>query len=259
MKIAAVQMRIVDGSPMDNRDALSSLLDKNPNNDLYLVPELWTTGYVHEEWDKFAKVDTPYSIDWMANEARRRCIWLGGSIIAINSSDSLVNRFILFNRLGELVCKYDKVHLFRPLKEDVFLSSGKSAPPIIRCEGFRVSPAICYDIRFPEMFRRVAIEGVDIFLIPCEWPFPRQHALRIMTESRAIENQAVVVLANRIGLDLNGNEFCGCSAIYGPLERIVIAKDHSCVVSAKINSAEILNYKTSFPVLSHRVPQIDCV
>ncbi len=252
-------MEIVDGDPRENRKTLNRLLDENAGNDLYIIPELWTTGYTNDEWERFAREDTPYSIDWMANEAQNRSIWLGGSIISNDSSGSLVNRFVIFNRNGELVCEYDKVHLFKPLNEDKYLTPGNKVPPIITCEGFRVSPVICYDVRFPEMFRRIAIKGVDIFLIACEWPFPREHALSIMTESRAIENQAYAVLSNRIGMDQNGIEFCGCSAIYGPLESITKANDNSCVVSAKIIKSELMKIKNSFPVLSHRVPQIDTV
>jgi omega-amidase len=257
MQLAVVQMEIVDEQPSINRQVLANQLDSHPGADLYLLPELWTCGYVQSQWALLATQDSPTSLSWMSYEARRRGIWLGGSIIVADQIGNLTNRFVLFNRDGDLVCEYDKSHLFRPLLEDVYLQAGKRSPPIIQVEGLLMSPAICYDLRFPEMFRRLALKGVDVFLVSSEWPFPRQHALNILVQSRAIENQAFVLLSNRVGSDTMGNDFCGGSGIFSPFGAIIEAGITSTVVSADINLHQLQNLRAEFPVMSHRINGID--
>lgn len=257
MRIATVQMEVVDGDPSTNRRTLASLLDQGPGSDLYLAPELWTSGYVQSQWAKLAEEDSPVSLEWMANEARRRGVWIGGSLIAANPDGTLANRFVLFDRSGTLACQYDKAHLFRPLQEDVFLRAGNRLPGIIEVEGLRLAPAICYDLRFPEMFRRLAVQGADVFLVSSEWPFPRQHALRVMAEARAIENQTIVVLSNRIGRDGNGNDFCGGSGLFGPLGPLAEAGEARTIVAAEIDPAQLHAMRAGFPVMSHRLLGID--
>jgi predicted amidohydrolase len=257
MKISTVQMEVVDGDPSTNRRTLSNLLDSQPGSDLYLAPELWTSGYIQSQWAKLAEEDSPVSLEWMAGEARRRAAWIGASLIATNSDGTLANRFVLFDRSGTLACQYDKAHLFRPLQEDVFLRAGDRLPNIIEVDGVRIAPAICYDLRFPEMFRRLALQGVEVFLVSSEWPFPRQHALRVLVEARAMENQAVVVLSNRIGMDGNGNDFCGGSGLFGPLGPIAEAGESQTTITADIDPVQLRAMRSAFPVMSHRLSGID--
>lgn len=257
MKIAVVQLAIADGEPVRNRQALSAHLDAEPGSDLYLAPELWTTGYVQPEWARIADEDTPASLAWMGEQARSRNVWLGGSIIARNETGALANRFVLFDRVGRLAMHYDKAHLFRPLQEEVYLAAGAAQPPIVDVEGIRVAPAICYDLRFPEMFRRVALRGVDLFLVPSEWPFPRDHALRVMTEARAVENQSYLALANRVGRDSHGNDFCGGSGIFGPHGPLAEISAEGSTAASDIDVAKLHALRESFPVMSHRLAGID--
>ncbi len=105
MHIAAVQMEVADGLPAANRQALADQLDNHPGADLYLAPELWTCGYVQSQWARLAAEGTPASLAWIADAARRRGVWLGGSLIAADPDGALANRFVLFDRQGRLVEK----------------------------------------------------------------------------------------------------------------------------------------------------------
>jgi len=250
-------MEVVDGDPEANRKTLSKHLDLVPEGDLYLAPELWTTGYAQSQWAKLAAEDTPASLEWMAAEARERRVWLGATLIASNTDGTLANRFVLFDRTGKLRYQYDKAHLFRQLKEDIYLRPGDQAPDIIEIEGLRFASAICYDLRFPEMFRRLALQGVDVFLVSSEWPSSRQHALRVLAEARAIENQAVVVLSNRIGSDGQGNDFCGGSGVFGPIGPLADAGELSKTLIADVQPTELNKLRTTFPTLTHRCAGID--
>lgn len=212
--VAAIQMAIREGDPARNRETLVGWLDSAPGADLYLAPELWSSGYAHGAWAHLADEDTPSTLEWMGEQARARGAWLGGSIISRHASGDLVNRFVLFDRTGRMVGHYDKSHLFAPMAEDLHLRAG-DALPVFALEGLRVAPAICYDLRFPEMFRRQALRGIDLFLVPSEWPHPREAVMRTLAEARAIENQAFLLLANRVGPG-DGGDFCGSSGLFGP-------------------------------------------
>lgn len=257
MQIAVVQMQIVDGNPAANRSTVLAYLSEHAGYDLYLLPELWTTGYVQQEWSRLATQDTPATLVWMSEQARERRIWLAGSVIAANADGTLANRFVMFDRNGALACQYDKAHLFHPLDEHIYLRAGAAMPPVVEAEGVRLSPAICYDLRFPEMFRRNTLRGVDVFLVSSAWPFPRQHALNILTEARAIENQAIVALANRIGVDAKGNHFCGGSGVFGPIGPLSEMHQAEGVAVADIDPVALRELRKSFPVLEHRLERID--
>ena len=257
MQIAAIQMPVEDGNPKCNRLTLAALLDTADGADLCLAPELWSSGYVLEQWSDIADSDTPSTMSWMANQAQTRQIWLGGSLISRDDVGNLRNRFILFDRNGNLACHYDKSHLFVPLDEHKWLKAGELLPPIVDVEGIKMAPTICYDLRFPETFRHLALAGVEVFLAVAEWPKPRQRALCILAEARAIENLAYLVLANRIGPDNSGTDFCGESAVFGPTGLISTMEEVVGVSSAIIDIKKTRELRENFPVLKHRLQGID--
>jgi len=255
-KLAAVQMAVVDGDGEANRRRAFDLMDAAKGADLYLLPELWTSGYAFDAWTSAARDDTPLSLAWMSEQARLRRAFVGGSLIARNDDGSLANRLVLFSREGREVLRYDKCHLFPPMQEPLRLSAGNGAE-VIEIEGMRVAPAICYDLRFPEMFRRAALRGVDLFLVPSEWPHPRQRSLSILAESRAIENQAFLLLANRCGGDAGETRFCGNSGLFGPFGAIATAGDGEAVVTAEIERASLDQARRALHVLDERRKGID--
>lgn len=256
MKLAAVQMPIADGEHETNCKNLEWLLDANPGADIYLAPELWTSGYALAAWEELADEYATKAFDWMRRQACKRQIWLGGSVIARTEEGGLANRFILCDRSGEIVMQYDKTHRFLPMGETVLIPGGQV--PILEVEGFRVAPAICYDLRFPEMFRRLAIKGVDLFLVCSEWPCPRQEPLITLASARAIENQAYVLLANRTAYDSQGQVFCGNSGIYGPLGKVSALGQIDCgVVMAELDVRELQLVRQALPVFAERRKGVD--
>lgn len=255
-KLAAVQMRVADGDGETNRRHAAELLDSAPGADLYLLPELWTSGYDFDSWRPMAENDAAATIAWMREQARARGAWIGGSFINLTDDGALANRMMLFDADGNEVVRYDKCHLFPPLQEPSRMKGG-SATPAIPLDGLRVAPAICYDLRFPEMFRRIALRGVDLFLVPSEWPHPRQRAMSVLAEARAIENQAFLLLANRCGPDAAGNRFCGHSGLFGPFGAMVVAGEDECVVTGSIDRDLLEKSRRALAVLSDRVQGID--
>ena len=161
MKVMAIQMPIKDGDVEANKLKLEQLLDLHSGADLYLLPELWSSGFFIDKWQDIAENSTPELLRWLSQEAAKRKIYLAGSLITKNGEGNYVNRLTMFNREGKLMVEYDKVHLFLPMGEG-FLEQGQKVN-IVEIEGFRIAFGICYDLRFPEMFRKLALKTVDLF------------------------------------------------------------------------------------------------
>jgi predicted amidohydrolase len=137
------------------------------------------------------------------------------------------------------------------MREDKFLKGGEELVSM-KLEGFQISPTICYDLRFPEMYRKLALSGTDIFLIPAEWPKPRCSVLHTLAQSRAIENQAILVLSNRVGKDSSKVEYCGGSGIFLPDGTFLEGNRVH-----KIDFKEVLKNRKFIQPLTERVEGVD--
>jgi len=163
---------------------------------------------------------------------------------------------VVINRKGEMVKHYDKIHRFLPMGEDVLV--GGSELVQFEIEGIRVSLAICYDLRFPEMFRKSALSGVDLYLVSSAWPIIRQEPMTVLAGARAIENQAYVLLSNRTGSDSQGQIFCGCSGLYGPNGRInAFGSNELGVAIAEINMDVLRAGRAYLKVFGDRIRGVD--
>lgn len=213
LRVGLVQMRVEDGEPDRNIARAAALLADAEPADVYLLPELFTTGYAYDSW--------PGTADHAAStvaELRRVAEDLGAALvagtIARNDERRLVNRLWLV-AAGQDTVTYDKGHLFPPLQEDARLAAGHR-----RCRasigGWTVGLSICFDLRFPEHYRLDALDGAHAFFVISEWPAARREALRTLARARAIENQAFLALCNRTGVAADGTEFGGGSALITP-------------------------------------------
>ena len=257
MRVAAVQMQIADGDPAVNLCRAAELINTNPGADLYVLPELWTTGYAHGCWSDAAQSSTPDicgDIQALATSIRA---WIAGSLISLNSEGHLVNRFWVFSPEGGAPVFYDKGHLFRPMQEHLHLVAGKRRVRH-RIGDIEAALSICFDLRFPEMYRCDAVDGAEMFLVASEWPHPRSETLRALARARAMENQAYLVLSNRVGQGADGTDFCGGSMIVAPDGAVLAdAGEVETVISAEIDPAKVRGIRAAFQVLELRAEGLD--
>lgn len=257
MKFCSIQMKVKEADGDCNRKTAQSIMESYAGADFYLLPELWSSGYCQDEWLNIAKNDSQLSIDFMAKNAREQNAWLGGSIIYLDELNKLRNRFMLFDRKGFLVGYYDKAHLFPLMREEKYLEPGKM-PPVFDVEGFNIAPTICYDLRFPEMYRRLLLKGVDIFLVSAEWPTARQDIMTTLVQARAIESQSYLILSNRVGLDRKNESFAGNSMIVGPSGIIKSAGDtENTAIEYCLYQSDIISIRELLPTLNHRLVGVD--
>lgn len=257
MRIALVQMSIKDGDPNQNLHHAEELILSGPKADLYLLPELWTTGYAHETLGDVANLDTLRILAHLQRRSREWGAWVAGSMITRREDSCLVNRLWVVNPDGREPSFYDKGHLFAPMGEDRYLARGMTRVHF-ELNGWTVGLSICFDLRFPEMYRRDAIDGVELFLVVAEWPHPRCEILQTLARARAIENQTFLALCNRTGQARDGTRFCGNSAVFGPDGTVLVAaKEEEGVYVATVDGREVERMRTQLSVLSLRVRGLD--
>lgn len=257
MRVAVVQMQIVDGDPAVNLCGAAELISSNPGAGLYVLPELWTTGYAHACWSDAARNSTPDLCGDVRALAESSQAWVAGSMISLNTEGHLVNRLWVFPPDGSAPIFYDKGHLFRPMLEHLHLAAGKHRVRH-RIGAVETALSICFDLRFPEMYRCDAVDGAEMFLVVSEWPHPRSETLRALARARAMENQAYLVLSNRVGRGADGTAFCGGSMIVAPDGAVLAdAGEVEAVIFAEIDAAKVREMRVAFPVLGLRAEGLD--
>lgn len=268
LRVALVQMTVTDGDPAANLARAETLVRGAPDADVYLLPELFTTGYAHDTWPGAARDATPRAIEALQALADARGAWVGGSMIALTADGGLVNRLHLVAPRGPApstrMVTYDKAHLFPPLGEPERLVAGTTRVQAKVGHGDAAVDAalsICFDLRFPEQYRRDAAEGATAFLCVSEWPHPRGETLRLLVRARAAENQAWLALCNRVGPSgaSDGSVYAGGSCVVAPDGSVVAdaGEAHDVVVVAAIDPAVALRARGGFAVLPLRVAGVD--
>lgn len=227
VKLFAVQMVIRDGYPEDNLKHLQSIFDDSDfvDGDIVCLPELINTGY---DWNCIAKLTELDSRNFtrkVSALALKRKVWLIAGSIAEVIGDSKYNTAYVFAPDGSILGMYRKIHLFLPINETRYFRSGSTITSL-PCYDAKVGLGICFDLRFPELFRKLALIGSTIFILPAAWPSIRKEAWQTLIKARAIENQCYCVGCNRGGFDLDNNEY-GFSLIVDPFGNVLAESNGS--------------------------------
>jgi predicted amidohydrolase len=182
---------------------------------LVVLPEMCTTGFTMEAGRWAETLGAPNSAnDAIAAMAREHHVWvLAGLALRETSPARLVNAAVLFDPAGSTAAVYRKQRLFAYSGEHEVYSPG-DGPVVIAIEGVRLALFVCYDLRFPELFRPVAPE-IDAAVVIANWPERRRAHWDVLTRARAIENQCYVIAVNRTGIG-DGVEYDGGSVAHDP-------------------------------------------
>lgn len=259
--VALVQLDVADAAPARNVERAGALIAEAPAADLYLLPELWTTGYATAGWPEAADRHTPGAVAEMQRWAARRRGWVAGSLLSRRDDGALVNRLWIAGPPGAdgdaPLAWYDKAHLFAPMAEPDHLAPG-TRRAAVTIAGVRAAPSVCFDLRFPEMYRLDALDGAELFLVASAWPAARAEALRLFARARAAENQAALVLCNRTGIGADGTRFGGGSCVVGPDGSVLAdAGTRETVLFVELDAAAAGRARAGFPVLPLRIPGVD--
>ena len=198
MKISIAQFKSKLGAVEENFSTAAKLIEAAQNSDVILLPELWSTGYYPTPVENFADKDGERTKEFICAAAKKFSVNIIGGSVIVENGGKIFNRCYVANQRGEVVASYDKTHLFSFAKEnDVFRAGDKIST--FELDGIKCGVAICYDLRFPEFIRKIALAGAEIIFIPAAWSLKRLTPRQILTKARAIENQVFVVFANSSG------------------------------------------------------------
>lgn len=247
--ISLAQMHIIPGDTEHNRATFRKMVAEaaQRQSDLLVFPELFSTGYVLEEAEQYASEPHQGMFAEMSDMATEHQIAIAGSILE-KHKNGVANCMVYFDKEGALQGTYRKMHLFRLFDEEKYLLQGES-PTVLDLPWGKAGTAICYDLRFPELFRRYATQNeTTMLIIPAEWPLIRIKHWRTLLMARAIENQSYV-LATNCAEQSGASVFGGHSMIIDPWGEIILeAGEKEGLFTATIELDEIANARGKIPV-----------
>ena len=244
MKVTILQRDIVWADTAENVRRADEAIDCNPGSDLYVLPEMFSTGFCTQP-EGIAEPAENETVRWMKTKSQQTGAAIAGSI-AIHEDGKYYNRFHFVTPDGN-VATYDKKHLFTFGGEHKRFTSGDKRV-IVTYKGVRILLEICYDLRFPIWSRNRG--DYDMIIYVASWPTPRVEAWKALLTARAIENQCYVVGVNRVGDD-PGNNYCGGSRVIDPYGQIMAECEDGkeMEATAKVDMEVLEAFRAKFPVL----------
>lgn len=257
--ILAIQMNSAIGDIRENFAKVESLIEKFYSNlvdsfpDIIVLPEVWSTGWYPEIFkdsvDSFDETE-----EFLSRIARKHHVnIIGGSYIR-GDNGLIKNSCPVIDRQGKLICRYDKIHLYSPDGEAISVKEGKT-PIIVEIEDLKIGLSICYDIRFPELFRSYINSPYppELMINMSAWPLSRKEQYQAMATSRAIENQCYFLALSQTGNikgDINNS---GNSLLVDSMGNVVEKLGEEVgYIYAKINTEVVDNTRKTFPNLKNR-------
>jgi omega-amidase len=256
MKIAAAQISCTPGNLDANLGKIRDFISraKKSGAELIVFPEMSDTGYSISAIKKSATTWNEGAVPRLEQIAREFSIVIVCGV-SEREGDRIYNSQVLIDANGSAVAKYRKTHLVagERLNERSCFAPG-DAFVSHKMDNFNFGLTICYDLRFPEICRKLAVEHqTDVFINSSAWPIVRVEHLRILALTRAIENQSYLILANRVGVD-DGVTLCGTSAIIDPYGVILstASVDREEIIYADISKEIVDLVRDKMRVFEHR-------
>ena len=243
MKIALLQNQIIWEDKIRNIARIEDIISNNPEMDLYLLPEMSFTGF-SMNISKTAETGQE-TVDQIRRIAVEKNVSIGfGWVRQIESKCE--NVYSIIDNKGILIYEYTKIHPFSYSGEDKFFSAGNRISAFT-IDGIPFSAFICYDLRFPELFR-IICRDVHAVIIPANWPAKRSEHWKTLLRARAIENQLYIFAVNCVG-NMNGSYYSGDSCIINPNGDVIMSiSDQEGILKYEFID-DVDQYRKAFPVL----------
>ena len=259
--ISLAQLEVVPSHPEENLEKGEGFIAEaaRRGSDLVCFPEMWTTGF---PWEKMGELARRHAciLDSLCSLARDYHIWINGSLPVLTGRGRVANTSLLIDPEGQTAGTYRKAHLFSLFHEEQFIEAG-NALCLVDAPWGRTGLSICYDIRFPELYRTYALKGAGIVLLPAAFPCPRLSHWKVLCRARAVENQIFLVATNRVGSEELGSEgevtYFGSSVIIDPWgDPVVEGGDTEELLTATIDLARMDEVRSSMRVFADRRPDL---
>lgn len=250
MNVVCCQFDISWENKDANHDKVRALIDRAAplKGSLIILPEMFATGFSMDV-ATISDSGSRQTQEFLASTAVEYGLYVLGGIVSTASDGRGRNECITFSPDGVEIARYCKLHPFTFCGESEYYVAG-AATRVFACNEFNVAPFICYDLRFPEVFRTAVQEGATLFTIIANWPASRAAHWITLLKARAIENQAYVAGVNRCGEDPLLT-YSGYSMIIDPRGEILAeAGGQESLISAELDLQALMNYRREFPVLN---------
>ncbi|MCZ7550100.1 MAG: carbon-nitrogen family hydrolase [Anaerolineales bacterium] len=251
--LSLAQMDVKFGDPDANLATVVRMTEEagRRGSDLILLPELWSTGYDLTRAARYASALTSGLFAELSASRGGRGIHIVGSTLSTLGESRFGNTLTVFAPNGNLLADYSKIHLFRLMDEHRYLTAGDE-PALAGLPFGRAGLAICYDLRFPELFRGYALAGAAMTFLPSEWPKPRLVHWQTLVRARAIENQMFVFACNRVGSDPS-NEYFGHSMAVDPWGEILAeGGEGEELITLTADLSKVQETRRKIPILEDR-------
>jgi predicted amidohydrolase len=253
MRIASIQLKVIEESKDKTVEHAFQMIRRCQGADLILLPELWNIGFMSfDRYQNEAETQEGPTLTLLRALAKELSCHLHTGSFVERRGNRLYNSSFLLDPKGKILGSYQKIHLFTyQSKEAEILTPGTSVT-VIPTEFGNVGLATCYDLRFPELFRKMLDEGAEFFLISSAWPYPRLEHWLLLNRTRALENLSCLISSNCTGVN-RGTRFAGHSLVVDPMGLILAeGNDEECVVWAEVKRDIVLQARTEFPALKDR-------
>lgn len=250
-------MDVKFGDPRANFATATRMTEeaKRRGSDLIMFPELWSTGYDLTRAGQYASSLTSGLFADLSALAARTGMHILGSTLSLLGENQFANTLTVFSPDGKLLADYSKIHLFRLMDEEKYLTAGDK-PVLVNLPFARAGLAICYDLRFPELFRGYALNGAQMVFLPSEWPRPRLSHWQTLVRARAIENQIFMLAVNRVGQDPS-NEFFGHSLVVDPWGDVMAeGGEGEELMTVTLDPLNVQEARRMIPILQDRRPEV---
>lgn len=248
MKIALVQYSPEWENPHDSIIKLNAMLEQYiSDEDLIIFPEMTLTGFTMEA-EKHAEEIDGLGMQFFMSAAQKYNKHIIAGIIE-RDEGKIYNSAIHFDRNGIITARYRKIHPFSLAKENKYFSAGKE-PVATFIDKTNIGLAVCYDLRFPELYRQYGKNKVDLQITIANWPVPRIEHWKSLLKSRAIENLCFSIGVNRVGDDPY-NKYNGCSGVFDPTgNEIILTENNEGIISIDIDLEKVKSAREQYPFLN---------
>ena len=254
MRITSIQLEMRDRPKEENVEHALHMVDQAPQSHLILLPEIWPCGYF--SFDRYQSESEPMNGPtvkaFQQKAIERQCHILMGSIVE-KDDQNLFNTNILLDPQGQIIARYRKIHLFGYQSEEKEILTPGSEIIVEDTPWGPAGLSTCYDLRFPEFFRKMLDRGAKLFLVSSAWPYARLEAWVLFNRARALENLSFLFSCNCVGSN-RGNRYAGHSMIVDPLGRVIgEGGEDEGYVSADVDTHLVDSVRAEFSALDDRV------
>ncbi len=250
-KAGVVQFDIKSGQIEANLKTALGYLEKLACDsvNLAVLPEMFSCSFDNKNLKQHSKL-TDKVLEKLSLFAKENQMAIAGTLPE-KKKDQIFNTMVFIDRDGKIKARYRKLHLFRLTDEHLYYTAGNEIAVIDSSFG-RIGLMTCYDLRFPELARRLLIQGAQMIIVSAQWPEPRKEHWESLIKARAIENQLFMVCSNRTGED-DGLKFPGISMIVDPMGSVLTdARDKDACVSAHVDLGLVKDARALIPCMEDR-------